>query len=116
MRTNRLKENVVNSQSLGFESLLIANKDKDINAFVSATLGPVMEHDRGKEAELLKTLMVYTQFIQHPGQAAKELHIHLNTLHYRLKKIAELLHVDLQNPDDLLNLQLACKLLRNSEN
>lgn len=115
MRTTRMKENVVNSQSLGFESLLIANKDKDINAFVSAALGPIMEHDRGKEAELLKTLMVYTQFIQHPGQAAKELHIHLNTLHYRLKKIADLLQVDLQNPDDLLNLQLACKLLRNLE-
>jgi sugar diacid utilization regulator len=114
MRTSRIEENVMDSQSLGFESLLISSKDKDINAFVSATLGPVMNHDRKKEAELLKTLMTYTQFIQHPGQAAKTLHIHLNTLHYRLNKIEELLRVDLQNPDDLLNIQLACKLLRNS--
>jgi sugar diacid utilization regulator len=114
MRSSHIKDTVVDNQSLGFERLLVPNKDKDIESFIYTTLGPVIEHDRKKNSELLKTLVAYTQTIQHPSQAAKDLHIHLNTLHYRLKRAAELLDVDLQNPDDLLNIQLACKLLRNS--
>ncbi|WP_158599120.1 helix-turn-helix domain-containing protein [Planococcus salinus] len=105
------RENVIDSASLGFERLLIPNKDKDIDAFVMSTLGAIIRYDQEKDSKLLKTLRTYTQFLQRPGQAAKELHIHLNTLHYRLKKISELLHVDLQDSNDLLNLQLACKLL-----
>ncbi|ALS78731.1 hypothetical protein AUO94_08715 [Planococcus kocurii] len=115
MRSSRVKDKVMDYQSLGFERLLVSNKDKDIEAFIISTLGPVIDYDRKKSAELLKTLIAYTQFIQFPGQAAKELHIHLNTLHYRLKRISELLNTDLQNPDELLNIQLACKLLRNSK-
>ncbi|MGO1060197.1 helix-turn-helix domain-containing protein [Planococcus sp. FY231025] len=114
MRSSNVKDQVIDNQSLGFERLLVPNKEKDIEAFIYSTLGPVIEHDRQKNSELLKTLVAYTQSISFPGQAAKELHIHLNTLHYRLKRAAELLEVDLHNPDDLLNIQLACKLLRNS--
>ena len=41
---------------------------------------------------------------------AANLHIHVNTLHQRLKNIEKHLDLSLHNPEDLLKIKIACHL------
>ncbi len=61
--------------------------------------------------ELLQTLLAYIKCGFLAKQAAKELFIHENTMHYRLKKIASMLKVDFKNHRDLFHLTLAAEIV-----
>lgn len=89
---------------------LISGSGKEVRSFIDIYLEPICTYDREKGTELAKTLQAYCRNLQRPGQAAKELHIHTNTLQYRIKQISRLLDADLADPEILLNLQLACRL------
>ena len=43
-------------------------------------------------------------------EAAKRIHVHLNTFKYRLKRIAEISNLDFTNKDDMPYLQLSFEL------
>lgn len=66
-------------------------------------LGP----EQGQTA--LETLRVYLDSQCSITSTASELHIHRNTVRYRINRIFELLDVDRNDPDQLLLLQLACR-------
>lgn len=59
-------------------------------------------------AELLHTLTVYLD-TGTAADAALLLHVHRNTLTYRLERIASLLDIDLSDPHDRLNIHVALK-------
>ena len=87
----------------------------EAKSFVQELLGPLLtlpNHDETKS--LLKTLRAYFYYNRQPTSVAKALYIHRNTVTYRLQKIAELLEVDLQDPDvcDRLNLALHLQNLK----
>ena len=52
------------------------------------------EWDREKGSELTETLFSYVHHKQDITMAAKELHLHYNTLKYRIQKIQELTNID----------------------
>ncbi|WP_169834469.1 PucR family transcriptional regulator [Paenibacillus donghaensis] len=56
----------------------------------SPLLFPLKVHDREHKADLLKTLAVYLTLDGNLKQSAAYLHIHTNTLMYRLNRIAEI--------------------------
>lgn len=64
-----------------------------------------------KEPDLLKTLRAYFDQNLNLTKAAGTLHIHRNTLIYRLGKIKELLGLDPEQFDDAVQLKLALTLL-----
>ncbi|MCD6363965.1 MAG: helix-turn-helix domain-containing protein [Synergistetes bacterium] len=45
-------------------------------------------------------------------ESAEELHLHRNTMRYRLDRIREILGVSLENGETLFNLYLSIKILR----
>jgi DNA-binding PucR family transcriptional regulator len=57
-------------------------------------------------------LLVYTNSNRSAIQAAEKLHIHINTLYQRLKKIEEALNLSFNNTEDMLKIELACHLKR----
>lgn len=59
---------------------------------------------------LMKTLTAWFTHNSHPTQTAKALHIHRNTLDYRLQKISELTGLNLSHTDDRLLLYVAMHL------
>lgn len=59
---------------------------------------------------LMKTLAAWFQHDSHPIPTAKALHIHRNTLDYRLQKIGQLTGLDLGDTDDRLLLYVALQL------
>lgn len=73
------------------------------------TLAPLMAHDR-KSGALMKTLAAWFKHNNHHTQTADALHIHRNTLDYRLQKIGELTGLDLADTDDRLLLYVAVQI------
>ena len=74
------------------------------------TLGLLVAHDDNRNAELVDTLEAFFECHGNLSQTASRLHIHRNTLTYRLERIAAITRLDLNDPDARFALQLALKL------
>ena len=79
--------------------------------FAERVLGPVLEYDRRHGGGLLETLEVYLGCEGSWRQAADRLHLHLNTVRYRIGRIEELTGRDLGRLDDRLDLNVAVRTL-----
>jgi carbohydrate diacid regulator len=64
-----------------------------------------------KEKELLETLKYYLANDQSLKKTAFDLHIHINTLHYRLKQMKELTDIDPKSVKGITLFYLALSLL-----
>jgi GAF domain-containing protein len=96
-------------RELGFLGLLLS-ADHDVDAFISATIGPVLEYDEARLTELTRTLDAYFESGGSPTHAAEALHVHTNTVSRRLERIAELLGEGWQKPAQSLEIQMALRL------
>ncbi|MGE7876593.1 helix-turn-helix domain-containing protein [Peribacillus muralis] len=67
-------------------------------------------YDRKNQTELLQTLTVYLEKDCNPNEASRNLHIHVNTLNYRLKRISEVGTIRLKDPIQKMSLFLNIKL------
>ncbi|HEY3467167.1 MAG TPA: helix-turn-helix domain-containing protein [Amycolatopsis sp.] len=75
-------------------------------------LGALRAHDESGKAGYVETLY---EWLRHPGDpraAARELRIHPNTLRYRMRKLLELVPLDLDDPDVRLALLTQLVALR----
>ncbi|HEY0493859.1 MAG TPA: PucR family transcriptional regulator ligand-binding domain-containing protein [Candidatus Dormibacteraeota bacterium] len=105
------REQVVNYDRLGVYRLLAQVEDRaGLEAFAGRVLGPLTAYDKARGTPLLKTLEIYLQNHGNLRQSARELHIHLNTLHYRLDRIGKVTGMDLKDADVRLDLLLALRV------
>ena len=74
------------------------------------------DYDREHRTEYYATLRTYISCQMNAVKAAKELFIHRSTFLYRMSHIRELIHIDLEDPDQLLYLLLTYKLFEMEEN
>ena len=96
---------------LGLYQLLTAlGGSPEAARFFRKTLGKLVSHDGDKNAELVDTLEAFFACHGNLSQTAGLLHIHRNTLAYRLERIAEITQLDLDDADARFSLQLALKL------
>ena len=65
------------------------------------------EYDMNNNTELLRTLHTYLLCERNSTLTSKTLHIHRNTLQYRIHKIQDLINTDLEDPDERLHLLLS---------
>lgn len=98
-------------RELGFLGMLLS-ADHDVESFIAATIGPVLEYDADRLTELTRTLEAYFASGGSPTHAAEALHVHPNTVSRRLERIAELLGPDWQKPAGALEIQMALRLRR----
>ena len=95
--------------------LLLALKERNLEhlqRFCHDALGPLIEHDKRKQGDLVRTLNGFFTANGNLAKAAQELDVHRNTLVYRLERIAELAELDLDDSDNRLILHLALKTRR----
>jgi sugar diacid utilization regulator len=99
---------VVAGDDVASHLLLLAAVPEELRrSFRSRVLGPVLDYDAAHRSELVRTLQA---FLRHSGswtQTAAELHVHVNTLRYRIGKVAELTGRDLSTFPDRVDLYLA---------
>lgn len=67
-------------------------------------------------SDLYQTLQAFLFCKMNRTEAAEQLHIHLNTLKYRLNRIEELCGIDLKNPKELFYLQLSFAIEEHMQN
>jgi DNA-binding PucR family transcriptional regulator len=87
---------------------LFALHDADVrSAFRATVLQPLVEYDAAHRGDLALTLRA---FLRNAGQwkkTAGELHVHVNTLRHRLRRIEELTDRDMSNMDDRVDFYVA---------
>lgn len=106
------------NRTIAFEELgvyrLIARVDdpEALDAFRREYLGPLEEYDERHAAELIETLEGFFSCNGNHAKSAEMLHLHRNTLLYRLERIEALTGRDLADAETRLSLQLALKIRR----
>jgi PucR family transcriptional regulator, purine catabolism regulatory protein len=95
-----------------YRLLLELRGSSELRGFYLQTLGALVEHDRVNGGEMLHTLEGYFNALGNLHQAADALHIHRNTLIYRLRRITEISGLSLKRAEDVLALQVAIKAHR----
>lgn len=95
-----------------YRFLLARSGRQDVGRFIERTIGPLVEHDANRGAELVKTADVFLAAGRQHAAASADLNIHPNTLYQRLQRISRLLGEGWRFGDRALDMQLALRLHR----
>jgi purine catabolism regulator len=79
----------------------------EVGALHQETLGSLLAYDQNHDAELIRTLGAFFAARCSPKEAAERLHVHRNTVLYRLDRVRELTGYDLDDAETRLRLHLA---------
>lgn len=80
-----------------YSPFLKINNQNDFMAICHPDLKILFDYDKNNNTDLVLTLEVYLKNERHSQLTASKLHIHRNTLSYRLDKINDICHFDLCN-------------------
>ncbi len=78
-------------------------------ASVRVQLAPLEQLGAARSETAIRTLAAFLDEQGSIGRTAARLHLHRNAVTYRMRRITTLLGVDLDDPDQRLALQLACR-------
>jgi sugar diacid utilization regulator len=102
---------VVAFEKLGVYRILSTVSDLDeVERFMREMLGPLIEYDRKRNADMVNTLARYLESGCNYDLTAEALHIHRSTFKYRLQRIRELVGHDLTSGEVRFQLQFATKI------
>jgi sugar diacid utilization regulator len=93
-----------------FALLFDAERQQDLDRFLSDSVEPLVAYDRRRSTQLVATLTAYFEHAGNLTRTARALHIHMNTLLKRLDRVATVLGGDWRAPDRALQLQVALRL------
>jgi len=82
-----------------------------LRSFAAEVLGKLSEHEHEHKSEYLTTLACYFRENNSPQRASRILHVHPNTVAYRVKRIEEITGLRLDNYTDRLIAQVALEIL-----
>ncbi|MER5749390.1 helix-turn-helix domain-containing protein [Streptomyces sp. NPDC002088] len=102
---------VASARDLGSLTMLLT-EERDVDGFVRHTIGPVLDFDTQRSADLAVTLDAYFLSGGSPTRAAEQLFIHPNTVSRRLERVTELLGAGWQEQARSLEIQLALRIHR----
>ncbi|MEU0614406.1 PucR family transcriptional regulator ligand-binding domain-containing protein [Streptomyces albogriseolus] len=98
-------------QELASHVLLLPFVPDDVRrAFTARLLDPLREYDRRHRAELIPTLEAFLDCDGSWTRCATRLHLHVNTLRYRVGRIEQLTGRDLSRLEDKLDFFLALRM------
>ncbi|MFD7433139.1 PucR family transcriptional regulator [Streptomyces sp. NPDC059861] len=98
-------------QELASHVLLLPFVPDDVRrAFTARLLDPLRDYDRRHRAELIPTLEAFLESDGSWTRCASRLHLHVNTLRYRVGRIEQLTSRDLSRLEDKLDFFLALRM------
>ncbi|WP_371668420.1 PucR family transcriptional regulator ligand-binding domain-containing protein [Streptomyces sp. NBC_00289] len=98
-------------QELASHVLLLPFVPDDVRrAFTARLLDPLRDYDRRHRAELIPTLEAFLDCDGSWTRCASRLHLHVNTLRYRVGRIEQLTSRDLSRLEDKLDFFLALRM------
>ena len=103
---------VVAFEDLGIHRLLLQVPDlAELRSFAREILGKLGGQERQRGAELLTTLACYFRENSSPQRTARSLHVHPNTVAYRIRRIQEITGLQLDHYRDRLMAQVALEII-----
>lgn len=106
-------QHLLGFQELGIYQWLDTLLEKRMeDGFANPMIDKLIEYDRHHNTQLVETLEAYLDENEHLQRTADKLHIHVNTLSYRLKRITEMTDLNLSNINLKFMVYLDLKLLR----
>jgi sugar diacid utilization regulator/putative methionine-R-sulfoxide reductase with GAF domain len=102
---------VLTQADLGLYGLVARGTGREsLETMVENALGPLQEADADSGSEYVKTLHAYLVCDRHLERTAASLHVHPNTVRYRLAKAQEKLGIDLRDVENRFLLELALRV------
>ncbi|WP_082233148.1 helix-turn-helix domain-containing protein [Halobacillus massiliensis] len=101
---------VISYAESGIFRFFFQNSEEELALYVSDILGTLINYDRQKNTDFIRTLMAYITYDKNLQRVTDALNIHPNTLYYRIKRIQNILDLDFEHSEDWLNVQLACQV------
>lgn len=98
-------------EELEVKRFLLNNDPNELKIFVQKILGPLLEYKMASRQELYSTLEMYIKSGGNWTVAKERLHIHGNTLTYRINRLKEILDLDLSDYNDRLKIQIALEIM-----
>ena len=103
-------------EDLGIHRLLLQVPDlAELKSFASEILGDLDRQDPQRGAELLATLACYFRENNSPQRTAQSLHVHPNTVAYRIRRVQEITGLRLDTYRDRLMAQVAIEIVAATE-
>ena len=84
-------------------------RPESLRRFVTEMLGDLERYEEGRETPLLQTLEELILAHWNQREAARRLHIHINTLLYRVQRIEKLTGFSLADPEMRVALAVAVR-------
>jgi sugar diacid utilization regulator len=103
-------------EDLGIHRLLLQVPDlAELKSFATEILGELDRQDPQRGAELLATLACYFRENNSPQRTAQSLHVHPNTVAYRIRRVQEITGLRLDTYRDRLMAQVAIEIVAATE-
>lgn len=116
IRTVRIGKVITNKEVVTFDELgifKILSQDylnDELEDFYNSVLKPLVDYDKKKSTELVKTLQFYFANNGNLTKISKDLFTHYNTVLYRITRINDITKMNLDDPNHRLNLEIALKI------
>lgn len=99
-------------EDLGINRLLLQVPDLDeLRGFADEVLGDLLDPERDQRADLLATLTAYFRENGSPQRTSRALHVHPNTVAYRIRRVEEITGMHLDRYRDRLMAQVALEIV-----
>lgn len=92
------KNALINYATLGIYQYIKTLHKFHSDSSASQSLKSIDNYDNKNHTQLTQTLEAYLKRDGNLYDAAEDLHVHVNTIHYRIKRISEIAQVDLKDP------------------
>ena len=105
-------QNIFSYENIVMQHIIsICEKEAPLKSFCLPNLDKLRLYDASKGTDFYNTLHFFANKFNNPTELAKDLNLHRNTLYYRIKKIEEILEIDLNNTDNLFRVYFSFKIL-----
>ena len=109
------KQGLRTFKDLGYKRYAMDMNEEEAIYFIEEMLGGILPRTgTAGSDELLETLKAYLYSNKHAGKTATALHVHPNTVYYRLQRIQDTLNCDLDDWEQVMNLHVALLLYEKS--
>lgn len=90
---------------------LYLSRKSETRCFLHPSLEEIQQYDVNNETDYYNTIISYCRHLFQKNETAEALHIHRNTLNYRLDRIKEIFGLDLQEYETVLHLMMSSEMI-----
>lgn len=95
-----------------FPFFLYLSQQEEAHCFIHPVLHKIKQYDYENDSDLYSTLEGYCKNLFQKNETATDLHIHRNTLNYRLARLEELFELNLKDYKTALSLTISFEMVR----